>query len=534
MRSSQDSAREAAQRPPREETSGPFGNPDGARADIEDVLDGFVDFSAFGALSTSASDAGARVLVGKLGAGKTVYLRRLQSFQARHEGVYADHPQQDLPSTDLVVRVCQWYKYELLTEKWAQLWHRAILRALASHLLRHRELREYVSDEELESLTSYDALIGKPRQPHSIYSEVRSIINGHNTANHLSRFLNDSAWDDLEYELAEILRTCPPIFFYLDAVDEEFHNAPMYWLRCQQGLFQQTMRMIRDSKFGNRLHVVICIRDIVLSSVFKSEHAPRYHQEPHIRILDWPIESLDILLKEKVRALPPSLRLANGVTAPIESWLGSAWIFNDSRQVTEPLDDYLLRHTRLIPRDVVSLGNALCDEIFMLRSRGMTEFPPDRLKRVVGRAAKRFGDSQLAQSANQVAADLMPANAAAQGYSSTYIGSQEYAGTLQTSIKKLIRDLGEDEFGLSTLETLDEAAELELGENAHLSSVLWQNGLLGYREGQDCVFYSLADIDSFDIPRQTGQFVLHPCVLDSVPGLSVGSSGPVRPYRQTY
>ena len=135
-----------------EQFNGPFGNPDGARADIGEILNDFVDFTSFGALATAASDAGARVLVGKLGAGKTVYLRRLQSYQAKHEGVYADYPQQDLPSTDLIIRVCQWYRIELLTDKWAKIWHRAVMRALASHLLRHKELQGYVSDDEAESL----------------------------------------------------------------------------------------------------------------------------------------------------------------------------------------------------------------------------------------------------------------------------------------------------------------------------------------------------------------------------------------------
>ena len=380
----------------------------------------------------------------------------------------------------------------------------------------------------------YHALLGEPRQPRSIYAEVRSIITSHNTGNHLDRFLENPSWDDLEVELAAILRESPPVFFYLDAVDEEFHSAPMYWLRCQQGLFYATMRLIRSPKFGSRLHVVISIRDIVLSSVFKSEHAPRYYGEPHIRILDWPAESLDLLLKEKIRALAPEYRMANGLTTPIESWLGSAWIFNSTRQVTEPLGDYLLRHTRLIPRDIISMGNALSNEISQLHGRGMTEFPPELLKRVVSRNSRRFGDSQLAQSANQVGADLMPANAASRGYSGTYVGSQGYALSLQGSIKELIREIGSDEFGVEALERLDQRASEEFGGHTHLGSVLWQNGLVGYREGDDCVFYSLGDNDSFELPRGTGQFVFHPCILDSVPGLQVSASGPIHPYRKSH
>jgi hypothetical protein len=80
--------------------TGPFGNPDGSRAPIENILSNFVDFRgnpAFGALATRQDDATTRVIVGRLGAGKTVYLRRLRNFQARQESVFADHPQQNLP-----------------------------------------------------------------------------------------------------------------------------------------------------------------------------------------------------------------------------------------------------------------------------------------------------------------------------------------------------------------------------------------------------------------------------------------------------
>ena len=59
----------------RRDPVGPFGNPDGSRADIEDVISEFVDFAgepAYGHLATRANDSMVRVIVGKLGAGKTV------------------------------------------------------------------------------------------------------------------------------------------------------------------------------------------------------------------------------------------------------------------------------------------------------------------------------------------------------------------------------------------------------------------------------------------------------------------------------
>ena len=128
---------------------GPFGNPDGSRADIEDLVSEFVDFGgnpAYGHLATRANDSKVRVIVGRLGAGKTVYLRRLQDFQAHQGSVYSDVPQQSLPKTEVIVKACQWFSDRVLVEKWMQIWERAILRSLASHLLRRPELRQQQGD----------------------------------------------------------------------------------------------------------------------------------------------------------------------------------------------------------------------------------------------------------------------------------------------------------------------------------------------------------------------------------------------------
>src|SRR6201995_4921578 len=182
-----------------------------------------------------------------------------------------------------------------------QIWERAIMRALASHLLLRPELRAQVDDEQAAEIEqSYARLLGDFRRPRSIYSQVRDIVNERQTAHQLSAFLDDPLWDDLEDLLGEILGQCRPVYMYLDAVDEEFGHAPMYWLKCQEGLFYQVMRMLRNPKLGGRLHIVVCIRDIVMSSVARTEHAPRYHNEPHIRVLNWDRESLLYLFQRKL------------------------------------------------------------------------------------------------------------------------------------------------------------------------------------------------------------------------------------------
>jgi hypothetical protein len=222
----------------------------------------------------------------------------------------------------------------------------------------------------------YGRLLEDFRRPRSVYSQVRDIINERQTAHQLSTYLDDPLWDDLEDLLGEIIGQCKPIYFYLDAVDEEFSHAPMYWLKCQEGLFYQVMRLLRDHKLGGRLHVVICIRDIVMASVYRSEHAPRYYNEPHIRVLSWDRASLLYLLHQKLQRLPASLLMRCPVDgAPtVGDWLGvkDDWAGPDG---SEAVEDYLLSHTRLIPRDIISLGNELSEEVLRQKLGGSEGLP---------------------------------------------------------------------------------------------------------------------------------------------------------------
>jgi hypothetical protein len=504
---------------------GPFGNPDGSRADLEDVISEFVDFGgdpAYGHLATRANDSMVRVIVGKLGAGKTVYLRRLQDFQAHQDSVYADVPQQSLPKTEVVVKACQWFSDRVLVEKWMQIWERAIMRSLASHLLCRPELRQQLRDEQADEIEhAYARLLDDFRRPRSIYSQVRDIINQRHTAHQLSAYLDDPLWDDLEDLLGDVVGQCKPIYFYLDALDEEFSHAPMYWLKCQEGLFYQVMRLLRDHKLGGRLHIVICIRDIVMSSVYRSEHAPRYYNEPHIRVLTWDRSSLLYLLQRKLQRLPPSLLMRRAASGPptIGDWLGinGDWPGPDD---DGPIEDYLLSHTRLIPRDIISLGNDLNEEVLRQKQAGSEGLPPAALARVVQRCAKRFGDSQLAQCANQISSDLMPKNAALHDYSELFTSTQAYITGVQEDVRSFVRMIGVDRFSRADLGALQEMADLHFEKATDLASVLWQNGLLGYvDESGRRRFYSMGDIEQFHFPPEVGTYVLHPCLVHTVGGI---------------
>jgi len=418
-----------------------------------------------------------------------------------------------------VVKACQWFSDSVLVEKWMQIWERAIMRSLASHLLRRPELRQQLRDEQADEIEhSYARLLEDFRRPRSIYSQVRDIINQRQTAHQLSTYLDDPLWDDLEDLLGEVIGQCKPIYFYLDAVDEEFSHAPMYWLKCQEGLFHQVMRLLRDHRLGGRLHVVVCIRDIVMSSVYRSEHAPRYYNEPHIRVLNWDRGTLLYLLGQKLQRLPPSLLMRRATSGPptIRDWLGvdGQWPGPDGDGTIE---DYLLSHTRLIPRDIISLGNDLSEEVLRQKQAGREGLPSAALAGVVQRCAKRFGDSQLAQCANQISSDLMPENAALHNYSELFTSTQAYISGVQEDVRSFVRMIGVDRFSRADLLALQEVADLHFEKATDLGSVLWQNGLLGYvDEAGRRRFYSMGDVEEFHFPPDVGTYVLHPCLVYAV------------------
>ena len=431
-------------------------------------------------------------------------------------------PQQSLPKTEVVVKACQWFSDRVLVEKWMQIWERAIMRSLASHLLCRPELRQQLRDEQADEIErSYARLLDDFRRPRSIYSQVRDIINQRQTAHQLSTYLDDPLWDDLEDLLGDIVGQCKPIYFYLDALDEEFSHAPMYWLKCQEGLFYQVMRLLRDHKLGGRLHIVVCIRDIVMSSVYRSEHAPRYYNEPHIRVLTWDRSSLLYLLQRKLQRLPPSLLMRRATSGPptIGDWLGvnGHW---PGPNGDGTIEDYLLSHTRLIPRDIISLGNDLNEEVLRQKQADHDGLPPAALQRVVERCAKRFGDSQLAQCANQISSDLMPKNAALHDYSELFTSTQAYISGVQEEVRSFVRLIGVDRFSRADLVALQEMADLHFEKATDLASVLWQNGLLGYVDDSGRRrFYSMGDIEEFHFPPEVGTYVLHPCLVYTVGGI---------------
>src|SRR5262245_6631424 len=514
-------------------THTPFGNPDGSRSDIHEVVDNFIifeDLPVTGGLGIRADDLSRRVIVGAKGSGKTVYLRRLRASAAQNESVYADVVQQDLPATNNIVKFCQCFGRQDLTEKWMQLWYCAIMRSLVTHLLHSKQLSPYLSDAHRDELEGYiPEIVPQRRREISIYSQETEIINAFHTAHAFSKYFDDPAWAELASTINDIIPSMPPIYFFIDSVDEEYASAPMYWLQCQTGLFFRAMRFLRDQHFGGRLHVIVCVRDHVLASVLRGEHQNRYRGEPHIATLGWEYPSAEFFLKRKVSRLEKGLLLREpeGETAEIHHWLGHPFIENRGRQIREPILQYLLRHTRLLPRDIVILGNKLSELVVQARHGGLNQVPQEAIRQCVREVARSFGNEQLAICANHIASSGMPADAARRNYQEIYTGDTEFSRGLVDDLRTLIQTIGKDRFDRQDLEVAMQLARELFGERSDALSVLWQNRLLGYLEqspdGPREVFFSEVSSDHFNLPLNKADYILHSCMIDSVGIRAVGA-----------
>jgi hypothetical protein len=520
-----------------------FGSPDGDRTDFADAVADFVAFKDRRfrrGLGMDMGDRRARVIVGRKGAGKTLYLRLLQDNAKQDNSLYADDWQTKVFNSDSVLTVAEWYPDQSQAiEKWEAIWRCATLGSIVSHLLFAPDLRPVHSrlidglDAELSSL------LPPFTQRESIYTQVVDVLKRSESKEELDDFLADRRWSSIETLVETALSTAKPLCFYLDALDEYFEHAPRQWLACQLGLFQMVMMFLKHPRMGGRLHIVIGVRDIVFSSRLSSEHKTKYLMSNNVRTLDWDRDAVTHLLRQKLTTLAPEHQMKPDADDWIERWLGCTEIVN-SLDEREPILDYLLRHTRLIPRDIVHLGNELCNVIDKTKDFDQPFLAHDDIRKAVRRVAREFGEESLLMVANQVTADAMPPGAHADGYANLFTGEYQdevphgkaLQETLAEHLGDMIAALKVVRFGRRVLEEFEKRVSRMIDGGALLNT-LWHHGLLGHIEGPvlsgSVTFYDAASPDdAMRLPRGMPGYALHPILIDAIPGLR-GIGMPVRP-----
>lgn len=395
-------------------SEGPFGVPDAGRGSYNDE---FMDID--GKLPSPIHDSESmrkRILVGKKGSGKSLYLRwHLRAAEKRGFIVLAE---KRAFSTGLAAEIdlVAMRDAEILSKKlqnrfidqpsymmnfWSQLWERALYLSASSVLL--FEGGGVLSSKRVEIVEKYKDLFlcdMKSKRTVSNFIEIMSSkFNGNRRSSiQWRKYIDHPDWGLLRDDLAQWCEDAPPLALYVDAVDDDFEDAPQVWLHCQGGLFKTAFETTyKDAHLANRLHLVIAIRDITLSGVQQSEHGTRYVTDPKIQHLNWDSTLIRTFLHKKIQKLPTLLSvrpLVDPEDDPFLYWLGFNEVENKDRMIVERVSDYIIRHTRMVPRDIVFMGNAIYNRMTkrIQEGRPMTDAP---LRQAVAYVAKMVVNEAL-------------------------------------------------------------------------------------------------------------------------------------------
>lgn len=509
-----------------------FGEPDGARTQIVKDINivgstGFVNFpEQFSSdINLAESDLKTRIIVGKKGSGKTTYLRRIQIYCKNSErNFYVDDLNFHSIYTSEIIKFSEFYDGEVVSSKWMAIWRCAILRSLTTHIFNSKVLKKYLkSSFDISAFKkNFKSILSQQTTPSSVYTQVKEIINNIENRRSFEKFINSFLWYDLEVYLSEILKTLPTICFFIDAIDEEYHQSPQHWLLAQKGLFYEVMRLFRNNNLNN-LYIFISIRDNVYFSILQGEHSSRYLQSNSVKILNWDEVSIKYLLEKKVSVLDKTFFVENSSKNTIYNWLGTEKIFNSFVNTEENVVDYILRHTRMIPRDIILMGNILCERIVQEKNvtslRGVDR--QSLIKEQVSKIAYFLGREQVHIAVNHFISQLMQKDAYNLNLHEDFLGISGYIFNeglivfFQEKIIEIIKLIGKDRFTYEEKESLREQANNILGIDRfdNLLDIFWQNNILGIENNQsdEVIFYNIKSFD-FKLPKFSN-YAFHPIIL---------------------
>jgi len=546
----------AIQMPNEHTTDLPFGDPDAARANLNDFI--AIDGVLVDPRKNNAT-MGDRIIVGRKGSGKTLYLRALQDA-AEQKGLLTS-PGSVTINTDTVVFFLQRIREYVNTldrggemaayidrrrtiiSIWKTIWERSINICVLSLVLNNMQRSTSIDlppallnlgikslgDVQEYVIHQFSTLFQLPLTPLAPEACLTSISDHFESPRRLHAFLNEQRWHEFLFVLQNLCRIVPPIAIYIDAVDEDFEDAPEAWLTCQSGLYRAVLQSgFHHDTFSGRVHVVAALRDVVYSAALHGEHSDRQYQARQIKLLDWNPASVEQFLTEKLKRCVRKRSQRNkraDLDDLIHQWVGFTEVETGRRNI-EPVSHYILRHGRMLPRDIIQFGNAISKEMEGRHTRGL-EFESPSLRKAVSGVSEQIGKQAISVCINEILT--------ASEYFPDYIISVQPGNFSLSDFRAYIENKIEKFFGLvkfdvvslekfrKSMITAELALEVEFDEpRSHyyrFDNILWRHGLLAVRETTGTVTrwrYNWRGAVSADtLPPGFNKFGFHPSLIDA-------------------
>jgi hypothetical protein len=408
---------------------------------------------------------------------------------------------------------------------WAQIWRAAIVRSFATEVMCAAEKYGLTEFDELALRDNFTGLLRKAEEcyvPKTVWSQVHAIVEKTRSGAELRAYLEQDTWADLERHLIAILERSGSVALLVDLIDEHVSRFPRAWTSCQHGLLAAVDGM-QASELGRWLHVIVTTREHHYIQLVQA--GTRSALREHVLVLEANENDARDFCVQKVGQIARGAA-AGGMSGSgaMATLLGFSEIDNPDRRCIEKALDYLIRHTRSLPRDVVVLGNDLARG---RRPDGPPQAPLEKawVRKVVGGCARLYGGEQLDACVRQLAITLSQEDAESEHVISTTStpGGTEHP-RLRLRLERFIESIGCERFDRAELEDARAAGTEEFGLD--VLDVLWQNSLLGHvpASGDPArpLFFSLLNSDT-TVPDSPG-YVFHPCLIDTA-GLDHGGPG---------
>jgi hypothetical protein len=503
------------------DSSGPFGDSDASRVNFQTLKASFINLSSTKVKvdESLGADVSVRVIVGRRGAGKTLYLRSIQDYCKRLSGnVYVTEIDNQPPDTSLIVKVTAWCddNDNLADQVWRRIWMMVILRTVYSHLFGSPALSKYFKGRKSHFVNNYKRILPTTRMPVSVFAQMTSLLSKFNSLKDLQDFLHLDEWADFEYDLGNILIKSPPMYFFIDQLDDDFASAPYHWLKCQYGLFASVFRLIKNEILGGKLHIVVCIREVVYTYILQTQQGNKYLAERKIKVLKWDQRLSEHFLNKKIENLDDKY-FTNSRSKNAETFFGVPKVkLKRHGGLEEEIRSYITRHTRLLPRDIINIGNMFCED--RDNHESMEHFET-AIKSTVSKVAKQIAKDQL-KMASIFICNKWIYNGAVEDENYAYYTNENMLIPINENLRKLILYIGKDRFSQKTFsKAKNKIKSFGFLDGDDPFAALFYAGLLGYVEleadgNERAVFFSESRNVQFNLPFHSKEYVFHSSLID--------------------
>lgn len=482
--------------------SAPFGSPDGTHLTPRHTVALFESD-----IQSLVGSPRSCVVMGRRGSGKTAFVRRvLERLASDRSGVlpYADPTL--APSIDDLLAIELRVPAAARVDRWADTWHAAILRSLYTHLLYDRSLALLHDGERMLLRDSWDILLeesGESTVPVSVCAELSSIARREGD-NH--QYLRHGPWNELQAAMAELVAARSPVMIVLDYDAVTLPSAPGEWMRCQWGLIKAIDRLSRGA-LGTWLFIVATMREEHVVTL--QSHGYDARLRDLLLTLETDRDDMLRFSSDLVRLVADRYSDQPGGAAEAAALLSGSQVRNEHRAVVEDCVEYILRHTRYVPRDFVRMANGLAARATKTGPFGPNHSPA--VTAVVRGEARSIGLEQFASCAGCLTAMLAPEDILAIQLQHKVPGL-----TVDEGLRQAVRDIDFDRLDAAHL---DRWRVDHIGEFAEsLPDALWRAGLLGVDdatlEDGHARFFSLMNSEP---ALPTGStYVFHPTLIDAL------------------